>query len=289
MEQLYRALEGCMNSARQPNERFAFLEMLAFWMGEVRNKDLENQFGITRQQAYKDFALHQKLHPEHLIKLDKACYGFADDRLPQYFHGGLDEFLVWLETGHFALSHPLPNTCATRLELPERNISRRVIATLVKAIHQNARVEVNYVSLSNPEKEGRIFSPHSIVKAGARFHVRGYCEKSQGFRDLVLSRFRGEAEIEGPSPHSIDKDEAWQTIVTLILSPDPRLSPVQREVLANDYQMKGDRLCVDTRAALADYLLREMQVNTKYLDGIPEAQQLVLVNRDDVKQWLFNS
>ena len=278
-----------MSSTRQPNERFAFLEMLAFWKGEVRNKDLENQFGITRQQAYKDFALHQQLHPEHLIKLDKACYGFADDRLPQYFQGGLDDFLVWLETGHFALSHPLPNTCAIRLELPERNISRRIIATLVKAIHQRARVEVNYVSLSNPEDEGRIFSPHSIVKAGSRVHVRGYCEKSQGFRDLVLSRFRGEAEIEGPSPHSIDQDEAWQTVVTLILSPDPRLTPAQREVLANDYQMKSGQLHINARAALADYLLREMQVNTKYLDGIPEAQQLVLVNRDDVKQWLFNS
>ncbi len=278
-----------MNSARQPNERFAFLEMLAFWKGEVRNKDLENQFGITRQQAYKDFALHQQLHPEYLIKLDKACYGFADNRQPQYFNGGLDEFLIWLETGHFALSHPLPDTCAIRLELPERNISRHVIATLVKAINQNSRVEVNYVSLSNPEKEGRIFSPHSIVKAGTRFHVRGYCEKSQGFRDLVLSRFRGDAEIEGPSPHSIAKDEAWQTIVTLILSPDPRLSPAQREVLANDYQMEGDQLQIKARAALVDYLLREMQVNTKYLDGKPEAQQLVLVNRDDVKQWLFNS
>ena len=34
---------------------------------------------------------------------------------------------------------------------------------------------------------------------------------------------------------------------------------------------------------------KEMQVNTKYLDGKPEAQQLVLVNRDDIKQWLFNS
>ena len=42
-----------MNSTKLPRERFAFLEMLAFWMGAVRNKDLENQFGITRQQAYK--------------------------------------------------------------------------------------------------------------------------------------------------------------------------------------------------------------------------------------------
>ncbi len=57
----------------------------------------------------------------------------------------------------------------------------------------------------------------------------------------------------------------------------------------SDYQMENDQLHINTRAALANYLLKEMQVNTKYLDGTPEAQQLVLVNRDDIKQWLFNS
>jgi hypothetical protein len=53
--------------------------------------------------------------------------------------------------------------------------------------------------------------------------------------------------------------------------------------------MVNGQLKLRVRAALADYLLKQMQVNTKYLDGKPEAQQLVLVNRDDIKQWLFNS
>lgn len=278
-----------MNSTKLAHERFAFLEMLAFWMGEVRNRDLENQFSISRQQVYKDFVQYQNLHPNYLIKLDKAHYVFADDKQPQYFYGGLDDFLAWIETGYFILASRFPNSCATRLELPERRISRQVIATLMKAIHQRLRIEVNYVSLSHPENEGRIFSPHSIIKAGSRYHVRGYCEKSQGFRDLVLSRFRENAEIEGLSPHSIVQDEAWQTYITLVLSPDPRLSPAQQDVLANDYQMQNNQLHIKTRAALADYLLKELQINTKYLDGKPEAQQLVLVNRDDIKQWFFNS
>ena len=278
-----------MNSARLPVERFAFLEMLAFWMGEVRNKNLEKQFNITRQQAYKDFALFQALHPDHLIKLDKACYIFADDKQPHYFDGSLDDFVLWLETGHFATSTPLFNAFASRLKLPERRVSRRIVAALVQAIQQRLRIDVNYISLSNPEEEGRIFSPHSIVKAGSRFHVRGYCEKAKAYRDFVLSRFREEVQVEGPSPYSIEQDVAWQTNITLILSPDPRLSAAQSQVLAHDFQMEDGQLHISTRAALADYLLKEMQVNTKYLDGKPEAQQLVLVNRDDIKQWLFNS
>jgi hypothetical protein len=72
-------------------------------------------------------------------------------------------------------------------------------------------------------------------------------------------------------------------------SQSPKYAPAQQEVLINDYQMTNGKLELTVRAALADYLLKEMQVNTKYLDGKPEAQQLVLVNRDDIKQWLFNS
>ncbi|WP_342322561.1 WYL domain-containing protein [Kosakonia sp. BYX6] len=278
-----------MSKTRQPNERLAFMEMLAYWTDDLRNRDLINQFKITRQQIHKDYVRYQALFPQHLIKPDKSRYVFAHDKQPQYFHGGLEDFLIWLETGTFVLAQPLQNNCATRLQLPERNISRQVMATLMKAIRQQLRVEVNYVSLSHPENEGRIISPHSIVKAGSRFHVRGYCEKSHGFRDFVLSRFRDGAEIEGPSPYSIIQDEAWQTAVTLVLSPDTRLTPAQQSVLANDYQMENNQLRIETRAALAGYLLKEMQVNTKYLDGKAEAQQLVLVNRDDIKQWLFDS
>jgi hypothetical protein len=32
-----------------------------------------------------------------------------------------------------------------------------------------------------------------------------------------------------------------------------------------------------------------MQVNIKFHDAIPEAQQLILVNLNDIKQWLFNA
>lgn len=278
-----------MSSLTVSNERLAFLEMLVFWMGIIRNKDLEHQFGISRQQAYKDLTQYQQLHPNGLIKIEKACYAYRDGAELHYFNGGLDDFLLWLETGNFAALKPLSNTFTSRLKLPERHASRHIVAALVRAIQQRLRIEVNYVSLSNPEEEGRILSPHSIVKAGSRFHVRGYCEKSKAYRDFVLSRFSEEIQIEGPSPYSIEQDVAWQTNVTLILSPDPRLTAAQSKVLANDFKMENGQLHISTRAALADYLLKEMQVNTKYLDGKPEAQQLVLVNRDDIKQWLFNS
>lgn len=278
-----------MNSVKIPADRFAFIEMLAYWKGEVRNKDLEQQFGITRQQVHKDFTLYQALHPDTLIKLDKACFGFAPGCHPHYVSTSLDSFFLWLETGQFSHSSRHSPIGAIRLPLPERQVSRQVVAALVAAIEGGQKLDIEYVSVSKPDHGGRIFSPHTIVKAGSRYHIRGYCEKSSGFRDLVLSRFCGVPEFDGTARYGRNDDVAWQTMVTVVLAPDPRLSPLQQQVLANDYQMEGGQLILQSRAALVDYLLKEMQVNTKYLDGTPEAQQLVLVNKNDIKQWLFDA
>jgi hypothetical protein len=103
----------------------------------------------------------------------------------------------------------------------------------------------------------------------------------------VLSRFRGEPELLEKSRHTAAQDTGWNTQVTIILQPDPRLSPAKREVLENDYQMQNGQLHITTKGCLVNYLLREMQINTKMLDGTPEAQQLVLVNQADIKRWLF--
>lgn len=270
-------------------ERLAFIEMLALWQGYVRNSDVVRQFGLSRQQVYKDIGTYQALHPDILHKFRDGSYQRDPASSLHYYDGSLDIFLHWLLTESFYISNHLQTNQAYSLALPARSASPQIIAILTQAIREQLSVEVGYVSLSNPETDGRIFSPHTFVKAGGRWHVRGYCEKSQDYRDLVLSRFRGEAVIEGTSAHTSMKDAAWNTFITIILAPDQRLTPAQQEVLINDYQMTNGKLELTVRAALADYLLKQMQVNTKYLDGKPEAQQLVLVNRDDIKQWLFNS
>lgn len=161
--------------------------------------------------------------------------------------------------------------------------------SLVSAIKQQRRVEVNYVSLSNPDGEGRIIQPHIFVKTGLRWHLRAFDEKHMEFRDFVLSRFCGEPELLDKATHTTEQDHGWNTYIELILIPDQRLNPKQKAVIEQDYQMQKGQLIIETRAALAQYLLQEMQVNIKFHDEYPEAQQLVLVNKDDIKQWLFNA
>lgn len=269
-------------------ERHLFLEMLALWQGYVRNKDLIEQFSITRQQAYQDIRAYQEQYAERLKKMASGPYQFSAQYLSEAPKHSLEHYLQWLSTGQFYAPQPSFNTeFGEHCSVPQRYVAPQIIAALTAAIHQQKRLELGYVSLSNPEWEGRIFHPHTFVKTGLRWHVRGYCEKSQGYRDLVLSRCRGDAELLDDSQHTKDDDQVWNTQVVLIFAPDPRLNDAQKEVIAHDYRMENGQLRIITRAALVDYLLKMMQVKAQNLEETPEAQQLILLNPRDVKPWLF--
>ena len=212
----------------------------------------------------------------------------------------LTPYLDWLSHSSLALSfnHTDANNTSntshttltnTSLRLPNRIVSPEIMRGLVTAIKQQRRIDVNYVSLSNPDGEGRIIQPHIFVKTGLRWHLRAYDEKHKQFRDFVLSRFRGCPEIIDSATHNSDQDQGWHTFIELVFAPDTRLNSAKKKVIEQDYQMTNGQLVVLVRAALAQYLIQEMQVNIKFHDELPEAQQLVLVNKHDIKQWLFNA
>lgn len=269
-----------------PEHRYRYAELIAWWEGQVNTRQLVEQFGLSRQQASSDINTYNRLTADNLAydASRKAWVPVAAFRR-HYISDDVTEYLTRIQTG-YCISAPsiLPHET---LQLPTRQVAPEVMRGLIAGIRQQQRLEVDYVSLSNPNRQGRIIAPHTFVNTGLRWHLRAWCEKSGEYRDFVLSRFRGEPELLGKSEHTVEHDRAWNTEVTLIFTPDPRLPEAKREVLEHDYQMTDGRLHLRTRACLVQYLIQEMQVSTKVWDGTPEAQQLVLVNRDDVREWLF--
>jgi predicted DNA-binding transcriptional regulator YafY len=281
-------------ASNNSGDRLAFILLLIYWRGYIRNKDLQTQFSISRQQAYNDIRDFISIYPDLVTKNESGLCMVAESTSLVRDIPSLDAYLNWLLTGHFNHRQEKPSQeddhsqFTAEVSAPARHVSRDIISCLTQAMEQNRRVEIGYVSLTAPEFDGRIFHPHTFVKTGQRWHVRGYCEKSQAYRDLVLSRCRGEVELLDQSIHPKSQDTVWNTFIDVIISPDPRLTASQQEVICHDYNMQDGQLVIHIRAALAAYLLKDMQVSTKYLDGVPEAQQLILVNRNDIKAWLFD-
>ena len=266
-------------------KRFYHIELIAYWEGRLTSRHLIDAFSISRQQASKDIAAYNQA-TQTPLRYDVSLKGHIPHPQMQLQHisGLADEYLNWL----YRHEEKVLPALAHHLSLPARYVSPVIMRCLVKAIRSQSRVEVDYVSLSQPDREGRILVPHTFVNTGARWHLRAWCEKHSQYRDFVLSRFRGEPELLDRSANGQCDDTAWNTPIELILQPDIRLTPQQQAVIAHDYQMQNNQLRITTRAALASYLLAQMQVNVKLLDGNPLAQQLMLVNLDDIKPWLID-
>ncbi|WP_288132661.1 WYL domain-containing protein [Microbulbifer sp.] len=273
------------------NRRFWLIELIAYWEGRLTTRHLREFFGISRQLASSEIGHYRKAYPHNLLEYQRSdgAHLPAPDFQRHHISDDVAEYLSWMSGLQASL---LPSQSPVYLPHfilphPPRNITPEVIRPLVRALRESRRVEVDYGSIGNPNREGRIIVPHTFVNTGPRWHLRAWCEKNGDYRDFVLSRFHGQPEMLGKSPHTADGDEKWNTEITLIFEPDSRLNAEKKAVLEHDYGMTNGQLHLTTRAPLANYLLQEMRVNTKMLDGRPEAQQLVLVNFDDVQGWLF--
>ena len=185
---------------------------------------------------------------------------------------------------------PLPSLARQERHAVDRaRVHRDHDALFPAAARDHRRIEVDYVSLNRPDREGRIIVPHTLVWTGLRWHVRGWCEKNQDYRDFVLSRFRGKPEILDASEHTADHDADWQLRVEVVIAPDPRLTAQQQEVVAHDFDMRDHRLTLRTRARLLPYLIKLLQIELNPEDRHPRAQQVIILNQKELTPWLLES
>ncbi|MGS2719352.1 WYL domain-containing protein [Paraglaciecola aestuariivivens] len=275
-------------------QRYRLIEIVALWEGRLNASHLIDYFGIGRQQASKDINEYlQSVGPNNLVYNSslkgyepsptysaKVTTGEADEYL-QLIHRNSDLTNTFADmTLGFNYTHMMP--------LPKYTVQPQVLREIVKACRNNERIEVDYRSVNAPNKDGRIIIPHAIVHSGTRWHVRAYCESNKDFRDFVLTRFYDTPQSLGKSDINAQDDIAWHTQVNVCFTPDQRLSKDQQAVVANDYGMTNNRLLIQVRGALVQYLLQKMRIDANVISADPRAQQIVIENMDGIKEWLFS-
>lgn len=273
--------------------RYRYIETIALWEGRLTTRHLCDTYGIGRQQASKDINNYIREVGPGNLEYDKFIKGYkpTPEFTPQVTQGLADEYLHLMARNNELMnvfeSLSLNVANVEVLSLPVRDVKPEVLRPIMQAARQQRRLDVDYVSINNPDREGRIIVPHTLVYTGLRWHVRAWCEKNQAYRDFVLSRFRDMPEIMDESEHGLAGDAEWHKQVTVRIAPDPRLRPEQQEVVEVDYGMTAGVLEVSTRAKLVPYVLKLLHVDpNKELDD-PTAQQIVVQNRDELAPWLF--
>lgn len=273
--------------------RYRLIETVVWWEGRLTTNHLIQSFGISRQQASKDINTYINDYASKNLVYDKQIKGYVPTRQfkPLFIDDSASAYLDLLNQNNERAPHieglALAYAHTQVLKVPDRSVKPEVLRPLLKACREKRRLDIEYVSFNSPELEGRTIAPHTLVYTGMRWHVRAYCEKNRMYRDFVLSRLRGVPDLhDEETENGIEQDVEWNTQVDVIFKPDERLTPAQRAIIEVDFGMAEGQLVVESSQALVKYVVKRFGVNPNMHDARPEAQQLVLANRAELRPWL---
>ncbi|MCU7939513.1 MAG: WYL domain-containing protein [gamma proteobacterium symbiont of Bathyaustriella thionipta] len=273
--------------------RYRLIEIIALWEGRLTTTTLIKAFGIGRQQASKDINCYIRDVSQTNLEYDKHLKGYkpTKDYHPQLTKGTVNEYLHMLNSRRDLSSHlsylTVEQANTEVIYPPNRHVKAEFIRPVIKASREQQRIEIDYLSITSDGMETRVITPHTLVFSGYRWHIRAHCDKHNDYRDFVLSRISNFPEPVTNSKHGVQQDIAWNTQITLKITPNPQLSPFQQNIISREYGMLNGVLKIITRAALASYHLHYLRITPEQQTTSPMAQQLVLDNHTEIKPWLF--
>jgi hypothetical protein len=254
-------LVGPFDASQAQRERLAFLELRAYFTGELRRSDIEARFGIKPAASSRDLALYREIAPDNL-EYDMAgrCYRPAQSFAP-IFEFNPDRVLAWLLQGigdglDLGLKQAAPCEGPGQLSRPDM----KTLGAITRSMCARRAIKISHLSLSSGGKRREIV-PLALADNGLRWHVRAFDRERQRFGDFVLTRISKVEEVEGDvsDAESLSADEQWARIVEMELAPHPGLA--QPKAIEADYGMQDGVLRLKSRAALAGYVLRRWSVD----------------------------
>lgn len=277
--------------------RFKLIEVVALWEGRLTTNHLCNSFNIKRQQASRDINHYQSLFQAPPLVHDRSIKGYRPTAAfkPTFTKGTPDEYLSLLhrygDNNVDGLNiKSLGNAESVVVSVPERKVDPIIIQRLLQAAREQRRVDVDYVSLTQPIIRGRNIVPHTIVFDGFRWHVRAYCEERKAFRDFVLSRFRNEPELIDKSDISKHLDHDWMNEITFEVIANPYLSSEQQQIVQDDYHMRSSPFIVTCRKALAKYFVKRLDIclDNRKLQKSPKRYQLTVTEPKNIRSLMID-
>ncbi len=264
--------------SKETAQRFAFINNVLGWEGQINATHLSTKFNLSRQAASGILKQYRKKLPNNLTYNSSSKAFIATSSFTQNFlhQSEQNQFSIYLNEVSAGEGNKSPGieVCAFEVEAPLRNINPEQVRPILRAIRAKQAIDIGYISLSSPNYLDRIIQPHALIFDGLRWHVRAYCNKNGEYRDFTLSRFNGAAVFEGEASNTAEQDKKWNTLVNVVIEADPRFNDQQKRIVEQDYQMINGQKKILVRAALVNYLLRRLHIDS--YKNTPEEQQIVL-------------
>lgn len=272
------------------DRRLEFIDFRLQWERSLNRADLKTFFNISTPQASLDIARYATMAPDNLLyDRSSRTYVAAAEFAALFSTSSPSRYLRELLASAEGLVAPEESFLGWRPDFdavptPGRTLESTTLATLLVAIRERQTLQVAYQSMTRPEPSERLLSPHAIGYDGFRWHIRAYCHTRQEFRDFVIARLQA---IQGSTPSTIDSanDHEWHNILTLVLAPNPALSPAHQRIIELDYGMQEGQVEFRCRQALLFYTMKKLGFDREGAPS-PRIQHIVLKNEAELKPYI---
>jgi WYL domain len=278
--------------------RIALLKTLLKWEGRLNNGRLRELFdlGIPRaSQLMREFRdLHptwttwdtrtRSYHATHYAYQDANKSGASS----QDNVASLTQYLSLVGISHVTQASQVHNplwSAFPDLSAPPAE----TFARISEAIRLGHALEISYRSMREPVPHQRIIEPHSLVRAGRRWHVRAFCTINLGFRDYALGRIEHPKILNVVAKNQVENDLGWNTLVHVRLVAHPELTQDQQSLVRFEYFQKTTSRMDTCRGALVSYYIQDVRAATDIKSQHPPEYQLAVENIKEVRPWLFSA
>lgn len=274
-------------------KRLEFIEFRLYWEERINRSDLRDIFNISVPQATADFNRYQELAPGNMLYDNRGKYYYASpDFTPKFMTPSSEQYLLRFLAVDMGIYKPknsyigyLAPICT--MPTPWRRVDSTHLKKILLSIKNHYSIEIDYQSLSRPERLKRWISPHALGYDGFRWHCRAYCHMTDIFKDFNLGRIYS---IEGKRESDVDpkNDIDWETMITLRIGPNPKLNESQQEVIKHEYGMENGESSIDVKRGMILYLLNKLGLSVEYDEPTTyqKKQHIVLLNIDEVRKAL---
>lgn len=277
-------------------QRFTTLELLLLWEGLLNRSRLSSLLGVGDIRASQLIQEFRDQNPQWLTWNTKSRSYHATHKAYTATNRGdlsvdraesLSRYLNLVGLPYVTADMKSGGSiCAAFPDLSAP--SPEIFAALSQAIRLKQSVEIIYRSMGEPAPHKRTISPHHLVRAGRRWHVRAFSSKHQDFRDYALGRIVTVNPLNSPQEQAEENDAAWNAIVPVRLIAHPDLSRDQEEVIRFEYFNDTSTRVVSCRGALVGYFIQDARAATNIKQQRPPEYQLAVENIDEVSKWLFS-
>jgi hypothetical protein len=278
--------------ANKPDQyRLLQMELILRWEGRLGNARLREVFGLSQIRASQWIKEFRDAYPDwtqwnSISRTFDATSRFYQNKInSQDSSSSLTQYssIIGLKS---SIDHENPSVLIAAF--PEITTpDPKIFSMLSHAAKLNRQVEIEYRSMKEPEPHSRIISPHSIVRAGRRWHVRAYSHLNQQFRDYTLGRISNVKLLDEPSEKAMPDDVAWMTEVPVRLIAHPDLSYEQETVIRYELFGNTSARVTSCRGALVSYFIQDVRAAVDVDKQKPPEYQLAIGNIKDIKKWLF--